>query len=76
MIVSLWTALPSFPSGDEGETQIGIWAGTGVGVRGSEVLRIVPIAWGLFFPNPLSFLSRLGLGNSWLHWHGAKPLAL
>lgn len=52
MQVSLWAALPGFPSGDEGETQIGTRAGTGFGERRSEVLRIIPIAWGLFFSNP------------------------
>lgn len=33
-------------------------------------MRTAPIVWGLFFSKPLSFLSKLGLGDPWLHWLG------
>lgn len=66
-------ALPGFPSGDEGETQKVIWAGRGHVEGALRCWALLPQPWTFLPPSPFPCLA--GLGDSWLHWGGAKPLA-
>lgn len=67
-----WATLPGFPPGDEGRN-----ANRYTGRQG--VLEGALRYWALpHCPGPFSLkaLFLTGLEDSWLHWGGAKPLAL